>query len=128
MTPRCGHLMRRYEKPGRPCPDYLTCGRRPGHPGRHISAEALRARRQDQAPSGSPLVAAAIRQAREAAGLSQRRLAAVIGVTETAIQHWEYAKRTPGPESWVQLELTLGPLGIVREGQERAAREGERAA
>jgi transcriptional regulator with XRE-family HTH domain len=76
-----------------------------------------------QAPSGSPVVAAAIREAREAAGMSQRRLAIVVGVTETAIQHYEYAKRTPSAETWVQLELALGPLGVVRDREEQAARD-----
>ena len=70
----------------------------------------------------SPLVAAGIRQARERAGLSQRALAAAVGVTESCVQLWEYAKRAPGDESWVQLELTLGPLGVVRD---RGAGDGD---
>ena len=31
---------------------------------------------------------------------------------------WEDARRTPQEENWVQLELTLGPLGIVRDHPE----------
>lgn len=112
----CGHPMRRYEIPGRPVLDDPSCGRRPGHPGRHISEAALkRARERGQGPSGSAEVAGAIRRARAAAGLTQRRLAAAVSVTEVCVQLWERAARMPGPERWEQLELTLGPLGIVRE-------------
>jgi ribosome-binding protein aMBF1 (putative translation factor) len=68
-----------------------------------------------QAPTGSPAVAARIRQARKRAGMTRRHLALAVGVTESAVGKWERAWRTPGPESWVQLELALGPLGVVRE-------------
>jgi DNA-binding XRE family transcriptional regulator len=68
-----------------------------------------------QRMSGSLPVAAAIRQARERAELSQRALAAEVGVTESYIQLLEYGKRTPSVKTWTQLELTLGPLGIVRD-------------
>jgi len=70
-----------------------------------------------QPPTGSLPVATAIRSARHRAGLSQARLAALLGVTPTCIQHWEYAKRTPGPRTWVRLEEILGPLT----GERRAA-------
>ena len=77
----------------------------------------------------SPLVAASIRQARKAAGMTQRDLALVVGVTTAAVAHWERARWVPRPESWVQLELTLGPLGVVRDtGPEPAAREESDAA
>ena len=66
-----------------------------------------------------------IREARRKAGLTQRRLAALLGFTEQCVQCWEQATRTPGPESWVQLELTLGPLGIVGETPEAATRDGQ---
>jgi len=83
-----------------------------------------------QRVSGSPAVAAAIRQARERAELSQRALAAAAGVTESYIQLIEYGKRNPSVKTWTQLELTLGPLGVVRdqapEAPETAA--GEAAA
>ena len=80
-------------------------------------------------PAASPLVAAGIRAARQRAGMTQRALAEAVGVTSACVQLWEYAKRTPGPESWVQLELTLGPLGVVRDaGPEPAAREESDAA
>ena len=71
----------------------------------------------------SPLVAASIRQARKAAGMTQRDLALVVGVSAAAVGHWERARWVPRPESWVQLELTLGPLGVVREADPPAARE-----
>lgn len=112
----CGELMRRYEKPGREAvPDYLTCGRRPGHPGRHESTLYVRARSETrQPPTGSPALAAAIRQARVQAGWSQYRLAAAASVSRSAVQSWEDARRTPGEQSWIQLELALGPLGVIR--------------
>ena len=136
MRPRCGHPMLNYEtRLGVPILDDPVCGRREGHRGQHRSKAALAAARErraaDQAPSGSAVLAAAIREARAAAGLSQRSLAAAVGVTETAVQHWEHAKRTPGDESWTQLQLALGPLGIVRspepEAQEAATGEADAA-
>ena len=125
----CGQPMRRYEKPGREgIPDWLTCGRRPEHPGRHESTLYVRARKAlRQAPTGSPVLAASLRQAREQAGMSQRGLAAVVGVSRSAVQMWERAARAPDGEHWVQLELALGPLGIVREQDpkpEAATKEG----
>ena len=134
MTGRlCGEPLRFYEWPGGPAVlDGLTCARRPGHKSkRHRSAAALEAARQRaaaQPPTGSTVVAARIRQAREQAAMSRPRLAAVVGVTATAVQHWEEAKRTPSGENWVQLQLALGPLGVVREagtGTEAATREGQ---
>jgi ribosome-binding protein aMBF1 (putative translation factor) len=124
----CGQPMRRYEKPGREgIPDWLTCGRRPGHPGRHESTLYVRARKdKSQAPTGSQVIAASLRQAREQAGLSQRHLAAVVGVSRSAVQMWERAARAPDGEHWVQLELTLGPLGVVREQvKDAATKEGQ---
>jgi len=107
--------MRRYEKPGREgIPDYLTCGRRPGHPGRHESTLYVAARQTWQPPTGSRPLAAAMRQARTEAGLSQYRLAAIVGVSRSAVQMWEEARRMPQEENWIQLQLTLGPLGIAR--------------
>ena len=63
-------------------------------------------------------VADAIRQAREQAGLSRPELAALVGVSRSAVQQYEEARCLPGAEIWVQLELTLGPLGIIRPGPE----------
>lgn len=126
MSPRCGRLIKRNERTI-PVLDDPVCGRKAGHPGQHRSTIALgsaRWRRVNQAASGRPAVAAAIREAREAAGLSQRRLAAVLGVTDVCVGLWERAQRTPGETSWTQLELTLGPLGIVRErGPEAEAQD-----
>jgi DNA-binding XRE family transcriptional regulator len=65
----------------------------------------------DKAPVGD-----AIRQAREQAGLSRPQLAALVGVSRSAVQQYEEARCLPGAEIWVQLELTLGPLGIIRPG------------
>jgi ribosome-binding protein aMBF1 (putative translation factor) len=114
----CGHPMRRYETPRRGgVPDYLMCGRRPGHPGRHESTLYVQARRNWQPPTGSAAIADALRRARGQAGLSQVRLAAIVGVSPSAVQMWEEARRTPRGENWVQLELTLGPLGVVREAR-----------
>jgi ribosome-binding protein aMBF1 (putative translation factor) len=81
-----------------------------------------------QAPTGDPVVAARIRQARRRAGMAARDLADAVGVSAAAVWHWEGGRRMPSEESWVQLELTLGPLGIVREGQERSEGEADDAA
>ncbi len=124
--PRCGKPMRPYEKPGWPVFGPPPCGRRAGHPGRHISVVAIK-RAPRQAPSGDPETGAAIVAARARAGMTQRRLAALTGVTQAAVEHWEHGRRTPAAEHWVQLQLTLGPLGIVREAAPEAAREDERA-
>jgi DNA-binding transcriptional regulator YiaG len=96
----CGEPLRFYEWPGGPAVlDVLTCARRAGHGSpRHRSAAAMAAARRKaaaQAPTGSPVVAAVIRQAREQAAMSRPRLAAVVGVTATAVQWWEQGKRTP---------------------------------
>jgi DNA-binding transcriptional regulator YiaG len=115
VTPRCHHPMRRCER-DIPVLEDPVCGRRLDHPGQHLSEAVMEKRRYARrAPSGSPAIGAAILEARRRAGLSRYRLAAVLGVTEQAVGLWEYAGRTPGPESWVQLELALGPLGVVRE-------------
>jgi len=79
-------------------------------------------------PSGSLVVAEAIREARTAAGLSQLRLGMSLGVSQQCVQHWEAARWSPSGENWVQLELTLGPLGVVREAGVREAATGEAAA
>lgn len=76
-------------------------------------------------PAGDPVAAARIRQARWRAGMSQRLLAAAVGVSTAEVGHYERGRRTPSAEAWVQLELTLGPLGVVRDprpeqGQERS--------
>jgi ribosome-binding protein aMBF1 (putative translation factor) len=58
--------------------------------------------------------------------MSQQALAAVVGVTDVCVSLWERAQRKPSPESWVQLELTLGPLGVVREADPRPEAEAGR--
>ena len=86
-------------------------------------------KRPARQPAAAPLVAAAIRRARERAEMSQRALAEAVGVTAQYIQLLEYGKRSPGEQTWVQLELTLGPLGVVRDQDpEPAAREDGRDA
>ena len=129
-SPRCGQVLRRLERPGRPVLEDPVCGWRRGHRGQHLSEEAIQRRRYARrAPSGSPAIAAAVRDARKYAGLSQRDLARKLGVTQASVKLWEGAQRTPAPENWVQLELTLGPLGVVREaGPETAAMEESDAA
>lgn len=81
---------------------------------------------QDRPPDGPPAVAAVIRQAREAAGLTRPRLALVLGVSASAVKMWEDGARTPGEENWEQLELTLGPLGVVRDRRAGAGDGGRR--
>lgn len=73
-------------------------------------------------------VAAAIRDARERAGLSQYGLAAKLRVTRSAVQMYEDARCTPSDGVWIQLELTLGPLGVVREASGAPGEEAADAA
>ncbi len=126
----CGHVMRRRELPGRPVLDDPLCGRRPGHSGRHRSEASMRMRARRRAaydrPTGSPLIAAKIREARKLAGASQSDLAAVLGVTQQCVLDWERARRIPSPENWEQLELTLGPLGVVRDRGQMQAKNAAR--
>jgi DNA-binding transcriptional regulator YiaG len=130
----CGEPLRFYEWPGGPAVlDGLTCGKRAGHKSpRHRSSAAMEAARRRgatrQPATGSPAVAAAIRQARREAGMTQVTLAAVVGVTEVCVQLWERAQRTPGEQSWIQLQLALGPLGVVRDAGPEAAEEAGDAA
>jgi transcriptional regulator with XRE-family HTH domain len=51
---------------------------------------------------------ARLKMLREAAGLSQVRLAELAGVTPRTVQNWEYGKRTFDFESAVQLARALG--------------------
>ena len=46
----------------------------------------------------SPARAAAIRQAREQAHMSERDLARALGVSRATVQAWEAAVRDPGPD------------------------------
>lgn len=121
-SPRCAVPMRRNERDV-PVLEDPVCGRRAGHSGQHLSEAAVRNRRfARRAPSGSPDIAAAILQARQRAGMSQRSLASAVGVTQASVVHWERARLTPGPVSWVQLQLALGPLGVVRDAGPEAAK------
>jgi len=78
------------------------------------------------AQSTTPLVAACIQQARKAAGMTLRDVAAAVGVSVAAVSHWERARWAPRPEHWVQLELTLGPLGVVRHDEAAARKDAAR--
>lgn len=107
-----------------------ACALPAGHKGRCRGAAAVESARQRaamQPPTGSLVVAAVIRQAREQAAMSRPRLAAAVGVSATAVQHWEQARRTPSEQNWVQLELTLGPLGVVRDPAPRQRGEADAA-
>lgn len=70
----------------------------------------------------------AIRRAREQAGMSKRRLAAAVGVAPATVRRWECAEGTPAEEHWIQLELALGPLGVVREADPKPEAEDRHAA
>jgi Zn-dependent peptidase ImmA (M78 family)/DNA-binding XRE family transcriptional regulator len=48
-----------------------------------------------------------IKEAREAAGLTQADLAAVLGITQTAVSYWEAGKRAPGLDDIVKLTRAL---------------------
>lgn len=58
----------------------------------------------------------ALRTAREAAGLSQRAVARVLGLTPSAVWHWEDGRAVPQPATLVRLErlLELKPNALGR--------------
>lgn len=84
-----------------------------------------------------------IREARDAAGLSQAEFGLAVGVGHTTIQGWEYGKTFPSPENleslaaatnrpitWFfktaeEVELETGqPIQILRIGEASVARDG----
>ena len=83
-------------------------------------------RRSERHPVASP-VGAAIREAREQAAMSRPQLAAVVGVTASAVQWWERGMGIPGEKHWGQLQLTLGPLGVVRDAGPEDVKAGRAA-
>jgi transcriptional regulator with XRE-family HTH domain len=63
------------------------------------SAESITEAEFDRSPQAAAILSAAgirIREARERAGRSQRQLADVLDVTQTAVSYWEAGKRDPG--------------------------------
>jgi transcriptional regulator with XRE-family HTH domain len=64
-----------------------------------------------------------LKRLREAAGLSQAKLAAAAGVSQRALQNWEYGERTFDFETAVKLAAALGcslnELAGVAEGPRR---------
>jgi transcriptional regulator with XRE-family HTH domain len=49
-----------------------------------------------------------IRRARKAQGLTQRQLAAKIGVWPAVLCHWEICARTPNVDSLMRVAIALG--------------------
>ena len=74
---------------------------------------------------GQPAAGAAIRQARNRAGMSQRALAAEAGVGHRTLRGWESGERAVRHGHWVMLQLVLGPLGVVGEGHAAAGDGGQ---
>lgn len=62
-----------------------------------------------------------IHQARHAAGLTQSKVAAQIGVTQAAVSAWESGKATPGLENLHKLAVALGCQIDDLVGEEQAA-------
>ena len=63
----------------------------------------------------------AARWLRQAAGLSQRDLAADIGVTPGAVSHWEHGQRKPGGPAAVRYARLLRVIASQVASQDRAA-------
>ena len=130
---RCATPMSVHQRIGYPFLLADVCGRAAGHAGQHRSVTALEraARRRSrfpavQAPSGSAALGMAVARARVRAGLSQPRLAALLGVTVTCVQHWEGAKRTSSRGNLAALELALGVVLRAAAGDDQ--QRGEAAA
>jgi transcriptional regulator with XRE-family HTH domain len=49
-----------------------------------------------------------IRRARKAQGLTQRRLAAKIGIWPAVLCHWEIGARTPNVDNLMRVAIALG--------------------
>ena len=49
-----------------------------------------------------------IKSAREAKNFSQTQLAAMVGVTQGAVGHWEVGRSTPRDEMRMRLSIVLG--------------------
>lgn len=67
-----------------------------------------------------------IRSRREALGLSMAELAALVGVTETAVRHWESGRSFPGKSKMRAVENALGFVidwheGIPPQGEKPTA-------
>ena len=62
-----------------------------------------------------PAAGAAIRQARNEAGISQRVLAARAGVNPRTVRAWEGGGQAVRQGHWVMLQFVLGPMGAVRD-------------
>jgi transcriptional regulator with XRE-family HTH domain len=61
----------------------------------------------------APTVAAFIRRVRTQAGLSQADLAAVVGVNQTAVSHWERGTTEPFGGHLFLLLVRLAPTSIT---------------
>jgi DNA-binding XRE family transcriptional regulator len=97
--PRCHKPMTRYEPQGwPPVLEDPVCGRRWAHGGPCRSEMSLARMRRVGVPRrvpGSPALAAVVLETRDLAGLSQRGLARVLGVSPRTVRGWEKAERRP---------------------------------
>jgi transcriptional regulator with XRE-family HTH domain len=59
-------------------------------------------------PETSAWISARVREAREAAGLTQAELATRLGRTQTAVSYWEAGKRLPGLDDIIDLAGAVG--------------------
>ncbi len=109
---------------------------RPGHPGRNpkgyletllgasitiqpkapipqlISGKAEPKRTVTKTKAIASLTGEQIRQAREAKGWNQRKLAGWMGVSQSLINHWEKGKRIPNSDQEARLRMVLNiPIG-----------------
>ena len=118
LAPRCGKAMRLVEAAWGALPEGLRCGRPAGHNGPCRSPQALAkaagyerrtwpARRERRRPANAVL-AAEIRRARTAAGVSQRALARRLGVSQRDLWAWENAARRVPARVAAALERVLG--------------------
>ncbi len=82
---------------------------------------ALAARAGAAASTAGPL-AAAIRTARDRAGLTQRQLAELLGIRQSSVGQWERGFTCPAAERMVSLHDALPDLAALLEAAERPAR------
>lgn len=58
------------------------------------------------------ILGAAIREARKSRGMTQVEMAAMFGVTQASIAHWESGRQRPRQEAWVQLRSLGVSIGV----------------
>ena len=123
-TPRCYRPMTRYEPQGWPAVlEDPVCGRRRDHAPPCRSEQSLARMRRPgvtQRAASSPALAAAIREARQRAGMTQRDLGRALGVSQRTVLGWEKAERRPDEGVLARVaEILAGARSVLEDGMKQ---------